>query len=150
MPRTIKLWRVSIPLVPKKDRKDISLGDVPSKEELDETDDLFGVFPDKPPKKRSTSSSSDPLHVMQTCFALIHTLRRSFSIVLTLSSRWKQCRIKLFGGTARTVLDEPLALKANINYLQERDPSLVSATERAMLHFDNPSVHGNMWERCRV
>ncbi|KAK5809695.1 hypothetical protein F5H01DRAFT_382016 [Linnemannia elongata] len=56
--KDLMLWRVSIPLVPKKDRKDISLGDVPSKEELDEKDDLFGVFPDKPPKIRSTSSSS--------------------------------------------------------------------------------------------
>ncbi|KAK5809560.1 hypothetical protein F5H01DRAFT_323799 [Linnemannia elongata] len=42
--KDLMLWRVSIPLVPKKDRKDISLGDVPSKEELDETDDLFGCF----------------------------------------------------------------------------------------------------------
>ncbi|KAG0271769.1 hypothetical protein BGZ96_005631, partial [Linnemannia gamsii] len=47
----LTLWRVSIPLVPKKDRKDISLGDIPSKEELDETDDLSDVFRDKPPKK---------------------------------------------------------------------------------------------------
>ncbi|KAF8923165.1 hypothetical protein BGZ47_004977, partial [Haplosporangium gracile] len=47
----LTLWRVSIPLVPKKDRKDISLGDVPLKEELDETDDLSDVFPDKLPKK---------------------------------------------------------------------------------------------------
>jgi hypothetical protein len=38
-------------------------------------------------------------------------------------------RIKLFGGTARTVLDEPLALKATINYFQEKDPSLVSTAE---------------------
>ncbi|KAF9086005.1 hypothetical protein BGX29_001653 [Mortierella sp. GBA35] len=55
-------------------------------------------------------------------------------------------RIKLFGGTARTVLDEPLALKATIDYFHEKDPSLVAAAERAMLHSDNPSVHGNMWE----
>ncbi|KAG0272672.1 hypothetical protein BGZ95_011551 [Linnemannia exigua] len=48
-------------------------------------------------------------------------------------------RIKLFGGAARTVLDEPLALKATINYFQEKDPSLVAAAERAMLHSDNPS-----------
>ncbi|KAF9536525.1 hypothetical protein EC957_010545 [Mortierella hygrophila] len=47
----LTLWRVSIPLLPKKDRKDISLGDIPSKEELDETDDLSEVFPDKLPKK---------------------------------------------------------------------------------------------------
>ncbi|KAF9337986.1 hypothetical protein BGZ91_009113, partial [Linnemannia elongata] len=36
----LTLWRVSIPLAPKKDRKVISLGDIPLKEELDETDDL--------------------------------------------------------------------------------------------------------------
>ncbi|KAK3806217.1 MAG: LOW QUALITY PROTEIN: hypothetical protein J3R72DRAFT_481266 [Linnemannia gamsii] len=44
----LTLWRVLIPLVPKKDRKDISLSD---KGELDETDDLSEVFPDKLPKK---------------------------------------------------------------------------------------------------
>lgn len=55
-------------------------------------------------------------------------------------------RIKFFGGAARTVLDEPLALKATIDYFHEKDPSLVAATERAMLHSDNPSVHGSMWE----
>lgn len=44
------------------------------------------------------------------------------------------------------VLDDPLALKATINYFQENDPSLVSATERAMQYSDDPSVHGNMWE----
>ncbi|KAF8927104.1 hypothetical protein BGZ47_002336 [Haplosporangium gracile] len=55
-------------------------------------------------------------------------------------------RIKIFGGAARTVLDEPLALKATNNYFQEKDPSLISAAERAMLYSDNPSVHGNMWE----
>ncbi|KAG9071270.1 hypothetical protein KI688_008816 [Linnemannia hyalina] len=49
--KDLGLWRVSIPLVPKKDRKDISLSEVPLKEELDETDDLSDVFPDKLPKK---------------------------------------------------------------------------------------------------
>ncbi|KAG0280984.1 hypothetical protein BGZ96_001335 [Linnemannia gamsii] len=57
-------------------------------------------------------------------------------------------RIKIFGGTARTVLDEPFVLKATFNYFREKDPSLVSAAERAMLHSDNASVHGNMWEAC--
>ncbi|KAG0253542.1 hypothetical protein BGZ95_006285, partial [Linnemannia exigua] len=47
--------------------------------------------------------------------------------------------IKLFGGTSRTVLDKPLTLKATINYFQEKDPSLVSTAERAMLHSDNAS-----------
>ncbi|KAG0287865.1 hypothetical protein BGZ98_004454, partial [Dissophora globulifera] len=55
-------------------------------------------------------------------------------------------RIKIFGGTARTVLDEPFVLKATFNYFREKDPSLVSAAERAMLHSDNASVHGSMWE----
>ncbi|KAF9145341.1 hypothetical protein BGX30_009351 [Mortierella sp. GBA39] len=53
-------------------------------------------------------------------------------------------RIKLVGGAARTVLYEPLALKATIDYFYEKDPSLVAAVERAMLHSDNPSIHGNM------
>ncbi|KAF9317536.1 hypothetical protein BG006_003362, partial [Podila minutissima] len=48
-------------------------------------------------------------------------------------------RIKIFGGTARTVLDEPFVLKATFNYFREKDPSLVSAAERAMLHSDNAS-----------
>ncbi|KAF9322590.1 hypothetical protein BG006_002262, partial [Podila minutissima] len=48
-------------------------------------------------------------------------------------------RIKIFGGTARTVLDEPFVLKATFNYFQEKDPSLVSAAERAMLHSNNAS-----------
>ncbi|KAG0275215.1 hypothetical protein BGZ96_003876, partial [Linnemannia gamsii] len=37
----LTLWRVSIPLLPKKDRKCISLSDVATKDELDEIDDLF-------------------------------------------------------------------------------------------------------------
>ncbi|KAF9275585.1 hypothetical protein BGZ74_003968, partial [Mortierella antarctica] len=47
----LTLWKVSIPVVPKKDRKEISLADVPSKEELDETDDVSDVFKETPPKK---------------------------------------------------------------------------------------------------
>lgn len=57
-------------------------------------------------------------------------------------------RIKVFGGTARAVLDEPFVLKATFNYFWEKDPFLVSAAERAMLHSDNASVHGSMWEAC--
>ncbi|KAF9284769.1 hypothetical protein BGZ88_009808 [Linnemannia elongata] len=49
--KDLTLWSVSIPLAPKKDRKVISLGDIPLKEELDETDDLSELFPDKLPKK---------------------------------------------------------------------------------------------------
>ncbi|KAF9329395.1 hypothetical protein BG006_007501 [Podila minutissima] len=41
----LTLWRVSIPALPKKDREDISLANVPSKEEkLDETDDVSDAF----------------------------------------------------------------------------------------------------------
>ncbi|KAF9346583.1 hypothetical protein BGX26_001887 [Mortierella sp. AD094] len=57
-------------------------------------------------------------------------------------------RIKLFGGMARTVLDEPFVLKAVKAFFQERDPLLLDAAERAMLHSTTPSVHGNMWETC--
>ncbi|KAK3846791.1 MAG: hypothetical protein J3R72DRAFT_486602 [Linnemannia gamsii] len=53
-------------------------------------------------------------------------------------------RFKLFGGAARIVLDEPLALKAIENYFHEKGPSFVSAAEGAMLHSDNPSVHGKV------
>ncbi|KAI8359578.1 hypothetical protein B0O80DRAFT_233929 [Mortierella sp. GBAus27b] len=49
--KSLTLWRVSLPVVPKKDRKAISLAEVPSKEELDETDDISDVFEEKPPKK---------------------------------------------------------------------------------------------------
>jgi hypothetical protein len=49
--KDLTLWRVSIPAVPKKERKRISLANVPSKEELDETDDISDVFKEPPPKK---------------------------------------------------------------------------------------------------
>ncbi|KAG0038792.1 hypothetical protein BGZ83_002997, partial [Gryganskiella cystojenkinii] len=45
------LWRVSIPVSPKKDRNGISLANVHSKEEPDETDDVSEVFQETPPKK---------------------------------------------------------------------------------------------------
>ncbi|KAF9367146.1 hypothetical protein CPB97_006237, partial [Podila verticillata] len=47
----LTLWKVSIPVAPKKERKEISLADVASKEELDETDDVSLVFKEPPPKK---------------------------------------------------------------------------------------------------
>ncbi|KAF8946487.1 hypothetical protein BGZ47_000429, partial [Haplosporangium gracile] len=47
----LALWRVSIPVALKKERKNISLADVLSKEEFDETDDISDVFDDAPPKK---------------------------------------------------------------------------------------------------
>ncbi|KFH69284.1 hypothetical protein MVEG_04099 [Podila verticillata NRRL 6337] len=47
----LTLWRVSVPVVPKKERKQISLVNVLSKEELDETDDISDVFDKMLPKK---------------------------------------------------------------------------------------------------
>ncbi|KAF9374896.1 hypothetical protein BGX21_003999, partial [Mortierella sp. AD011] len=55
-------------------------------------------------------------------------------------------RIKMLGGNARTVLDEPLALKAAINYFNHKDPLLIKAAQRATSSSHNPSVHGAMWE----
>ncbi|KAG0222311.1 hypothetical protein BGW41_006069, partial [Actinomortierella wolfii] len=51
--RELSLWRVSIPVLPKKDRKPTWLTDVVKKEdaELDETDDIADVFSEAPPKK---------------------------------------------------------------------------------------------------
>ncbi|KAI8595874.1 hypothetical protein EDD21DRAFT_358654 [Dissophora ornata] len=49
--KDLTLWRVSIPIVPKKDRKEVSLVDILSKEELDESDDVSDVFKETPPKK---------------------------------------------------------------------------------------------------
>ncbi|KAF8920987.1 hypothetical protein BGZ58_004144 [Dissophora ornata] len=49
--KDLALWMVSIPVMPKKERKKISLANVPSKEELDETDDVSDVFEETPPKK---------------------------------------------------------------------------------------------------
>ncbi|KAI8357599.1 hypothetical protein B0O80DRAFT_292378 [Mortierella sp. GBAus27b] len=57
-------------------------------------------------------------------------------------------RIKLFGGVARTVLDEPFVLKAVKAFFHESDPLLLADAERALLHSINASVHGNMWETC--
>ncbi|KAG0327520.1 hypothetical protein BGZ99_007478, partial [Dissophora globulifera] len=47
----LTLWHVSIPVLAKAERKEISLIDVQSKEELDETDDVSDVFAVQPPKK---------------------------------------------------------------------------------------------------
>ncbi|KAG0227748.1 hypothetical protein BGW41_003692 [Actinomortierella wolfii] len=54
---TLTPWKVSIPVVPKKERK-ISLADVPSKEELDETDDITDAFGDFVPKNTTHVMSS--------------------------------------------------------------------------------------------
>ncbi|KAG0000820.1 hypothetical protein BGZ80_006282, partial [Entomortierella chlamydospora] len=57
------LWKPSIPVVPKKERKEISLADVPLKEELDETDDVSDVFKEQPPKKTIHIIVQRPLQV---------------------------------------------------------------------------------------
>ncbi|KAF9295152.1 hypothetical protein BGZ74_010947 [Mortierella antarctica] len=59
--KMLTLWGVSIPVAPKKERKDISLAGITSKEELDETDDVSDVFKETPPRKQFTSLSSDHL-----------------------------------------------------------------------------------------
>ncbi|GJJ67777.1 hypothetical protein EMPS_00123 [Entomortierella parvispora] len=50
-PEQLTLWKVSIPLLPKKDRREILLDKVPSKEELDESDKISRVFSVQPPEK---------------------------------------------------------------------------------------------------
>ncbi|KAF9345383.1 hypothetical protein BGX26_003216 [Mortierella sp. AD094] len=55
-------------------------------------------------------------------------------------------RIKMLGGDARVVLDEPMCLKATQNYFKQKDPLFIAAAERAMLTSTNPSVNGTMWE----
>ncbi|KAG0269438.1 hypothetical protein DFQ27_003563 [Actinomortierella ambigua] len=50
--KDLTLWRVSIPVLPKKDRKEIRLADVPSTEKVelnDEFDYIAGMFPEAPP-----------------------------------------------------------------------------------------------------
>ncbi|KAF9280639.1 hypothetical protein BGZ74_002557, partial [Mortierella antarctica] len=59
----LTLWKVSIPVAPKNERKEISLADVPSKEELDETDDVSDVFKESPPKKTIHVIVQRPLQV---------------------------------------------------------------------------------------
>jgi len=54
-------------------------------------------------------------------------------------------RIKLIGGAARTVIDEPFVLQAVKAFFQESDPLLLAASERAMLNSSNATVHGNVW-----
>ncbi|KAG0315818.1 hypothetical protein BGZ99_007246 [Dissophora globulifera] len=48
--KMLTLWKVSVPVLPKKERKGISLVDVPS-QELDETDDVSDAFKETLPKK---------------------------------------------------------------------------------------------------
>ncbi|KAI8052399.1 hypothetical protein BDF22DRAFT_688047 [Syncephalis plumigaleata] len=55
-------------------------------------------------------------------------------------------RIKFLEGVPKTVLDEPFVLKATINYLQVKDPLLISTSQRAMQLSDSPSAQGSMWK----
>ncbi|KAG0037526.1 hypothetical protein BGZ89_008227, partial [Linnemannia elongata] len=100
---------------------------------------------DHPELFKSFSSIRDTLGL----FLFRHNLLDATEIVLENEAHLIEAafgRIKLFGGAARTVLDEPFVLKATKAYFQERDPLLLAAAERAMLHSNNASVHGNMWE----
>ncbi|KAG0302827.1 hypothetical protein BGZ98_007201 [Dissophora globulifera] len=49
--KMLTLWKVSVPVLPEKERKGISLAGVPSPEKLDETDDVCDVFKETLPKK---------------------------------------------------------------------------------------------------
>ncbi|KAG9062287.1 hypothetical protein KI688_006619 [Linnemannia hyalina] len=142
------LWRVSIPVVPK-ERKEISLADIPSKEELDETDDVSDVFEETPPKKTiHIIVQRPPLGDLR---ADIKKIADRFFATGSPASDFLDAYVrgeKSLPVTTvdQTVLDEPFVLKATLNYFREKDPSLVSAAERAMLHSDNASVYGGMRE----
>ncbi|KAG0071534.1 hypothetical protein BGZ90_012222 [Linnemannia elongata] len=56
----LTLWRVFIPVVPNKERKAISVAEVPWKEELDDMDDLSDVFKETPPPKKTVHLKSVP------------------------------------------------------------------------------------------
>ncbi|KAF9342989.1 hypothetical protein BGX26_006469, partial [Mortierella sp. AD094] len=48
-------------------------------------------------------------------------------------------RIKMLGGNARTVLDEPFVLLAAKNYFNQKDPLFIAAAKRAMLSSSDAS-----------
>lgn len=110
---------------------------------------LENKIAEHPEHFKSFSSIRDTLGL----FLFRHNLLDATEIVLENEAHLIEAafgRIKLFGGTARTVLDEPFVLKAVKAFFQERDPLLLAAAERAMLHSTTPSVHGNMWETVRA
>ncbi|KAG0265886.1 hypothetical protein BGZ95_003186 [Linnemannia exigua] len=83
---------------------------------------------DRPELFKSFSSIRDTLGL----FLFRHNLLDATEIVLENEAHLIEAafgRIKLFGGTARTVLDEPFVLKATKAYFQERDPLLLAAAE---------------------
>ncbi|KAG0085317.1 hypothetical protein BGZ92_009088 [Podila epicladia] len=55
-------------------------------------------------------------------------------------------RILHFGEEAATVLDEPFALRAAVNYFQQRDAGFHSAICTLLGSGSNASVHGHQWE----
>ncbi|ORX95394.1 hypothetical protein K493DRAFT_337378 [Basidiobolus meristosporus CBS 931.73] len=55
-------------------------------------------------------------------------------------------RIMIIDGAARTVLDEPFAMKAAENYVRVRDIGFVKTMEQWMQQSNNASVHGFAWE----
>ncbi|KAG0313251.1 hypothetical protein BGZ99_009011, partial [Dissophora globulifera] len=59
----LTLWRVSIPLLPLKERKPIILTEVKSTTELDPTDDVSDEFKETPPKKTVHIIVQRPLSV---------------------------------------------------------------------------------------
>ncbi|KAG0014290.1 hypothetical protein BGZ81_000539 [Podila clonocystis] len=95
---------------------------------------------------RLESKIADHPELFTSCSSLRETLGLFLYRYCLLDATEIVLENEIFGGTARTVLDEPFVLKATFNYFREKDPSLVSAAERAMLHSDNASVHGSMWE----
>lgn len=102
---------------------------------------------DHPELFKSFSSIRDTLGL----FLFHHNLLDVTEIVLENEAHLIEAafsQIKVFRGTARTVLDEPFVLKVTKAYFQERDPLLLAAAERAMLHSNNAMVHGNMQETC--
>lgn len=102
---------------------------------------------DHPELFKSFSSIRDTLGL----FLFHHSLLDATEIMLENEMHLIEAafgQIKLFRGAARTILDEPFVLRATKAYFQERDPLLLAAAEWAMLHLENASVHGNMWETC--
>jgi len=76
-PKNLTLWRVSIPILPKKDRKAISLADVSSKEELDEATKLSNIFDAELPEETIHIIVQPPQSRNAT-----HCLMQAFSIHL--------------------------------------------------------------------
>jgi hypothetical protein len=69
--KNLTLWRVAISVVPKKDRKEILLANVPSKEELDETDDVSDKFKEQPPKKNDQHYRPATRYCILACHSIM-------------------------------------------------------------------------------